>query len=134
MHRADDILILMGTGDGEHIGEARADHVSFIAHTARDNHPAIFRHRLANRLKALFLGAIQKAAGVDQHNIGTSIIGRHCITIGAQLRQDAFAIDQRLGTAKRHHAHFGRFCDSRCHNGRAHRPISQACHEALATA
>ena len=100
MNRRNDGFILMRTGDREHIREARTDDVGFITHATCDNHTAVFRNRLTNSLKALFLCGVQKATGVDQHNVGARIIGRQAIAIGAQLCEDPFAIDQRLGTAK----------------------------------
>ena len=41
---------------------------------------------------------------VPQADIGAGIIGRHLIAVGAQLGQDALAVDQCLGTAERNHA------------------------------
>ena len=105
----------MRAGDGEHIGEALHDDVGFIAHAAGDDHPAILGHRLANRLEALLLGAVEKTAGVDEHDIGAGIVCRHVIAVAAQLGQDALAVDQCLGTAERDHAHFGRRRDLGCH-------------------
>ena len=40
----------------------------------------------------------------NEHDIGAGIVGGHLIAISAQLRQDAFAVDQILGTAERDHA------------------------------
>ena len=84
--------------------EARADHVGFLAHAAGDDDPAVLGDRLADRFEALLLGAIEEAAGVDQHDVGAGIIGRHVIAVGAQLGQDALGVDQRLGAAERDHA------------------------------
>ena len=100
MNRRNDGFILMRARDREHIREARTDDVRFITHAACDNNAAVFRDRLSNRLKALFLCGVQKATGIDQHNVSAGIIGRQAIAIGAQLCKDPFAIDQRLGTAK----------------------------------
>ena len=108
MDRADDLLILRGAGDREHLREARADHLGLLAHAAGDDHPAVLGDRLADRAQALLLGGIEKAAGVDQHDVGAGIIGRHLIAVGAQLGQDAFAVDQRLRAAERDHADLGR--------------------------
>jgi hypothetical protein len=65
---------------------------------------AVLGDGLADRLEAFFLGAVEEAAGVDQHDIGAGIVGRHFIAVGAQLGEDALGIDQRLGAAERDHA------------------------------
>ena len=106
MHRLDHCLVLMGTCHREYLREPGADCLGLLAHAAGHDHPAIFHDRLANRLEAFFLGRIEKAAGVDQHHVRAGIIGAHRIAIGAQPRQDAFGIDQRLGTAEADHADF----------------------------
>jgi ribosomal protein S12 methylthiotransferase len=59
---------------------------------------------LFDRLEAFFLGGIEKAAGVDQHDVGPGIVGGHLIAVRAQLGEDAFAVHQILGTAERNHA------------------------------
>ncbi len=106
--RAYDLLVLMRARHREHAGEARADGVGLLAHAARDDHAAVLRDRLADRLQAFFLGGVEEAAGVDQHHVGALVIGRHRIALGAQAGQDALAVDQVLRTAERDHAHAGR--------------------------
>ena len=104
MHGLDHGFILVRAGDGEDFRELGADQVRLVAHAAGDNHPAIFGNRLADRGKAFLFRAVEESAGVDQHNVGAFIVGRHGIAIGAQLGQDAFAVDQRLGAAEADHA------------------------------
>ena len=58
------------------------------------------RQRLADRLQAFGLGAVEKAAGVHDHRIGALVVGRDRIALGPQAGQDAFAVDQRLGAAE----------------------------------
>jgi hypothetical protein len=55
-----DLLILMRAGDGQHIGEARADRLGLVAHAAGHDHPAIFGHGLANGGQRFFLGRSRK--------------------------------------------------------------------------
>ena len=104
VHRVDDRLILLRPGDREHVREARADDVGLIAHAAGHDHAAVLGDGLADRLEAFLLGRIEEAAGVDQHDVGAGIVGRHLIAVCAQLGEDAFAVDQRLGAAERNHA------------------------------
>ena len=99
--RGDDFLILLRAGDREHVREAGADDVGFLAHAAGDDDAAVLGDRFADRLEALFLGAVEEAAGVDQHHVGAGIIGRHVVAVGAQLGHDPLAVDQGLGTAER---------------------------------
>ena len=97
--------------------------VRLLAHAAGDDHPAVLGNRLADRLEAFLLGAVEEAAGVDQHDVGAGVVGAHRIAVGAQPGQDALGIDQRLGTAEADHADFAALLgDSRCHDARAPTP------------
>ncbi len=118
--RAHHLLILMRTGDGEHVGEALADHLRFLAHAAGDDDAAILRDRLTDGFEALLLGGIEETAGVDEHDVGTGIVGGHGIAIRAELGQDAFAVHKVLRTAERNHADLGRGGEYRCHESAAH--------------
>ena len=53
-------------------------------------------------------GSIDKAAGIDDHQIGASVGFRRFVAFGAQLGQDLFGIDQRFRAAERDKAHFWR--------------------------
>src|SRR5690606_11922506 len=68
------------------------------------DHAAILGDRLADRLEALRLGGIEKAARVDQHDVGAGIVGGHGIAFGAEPGQDTLGIDEVLRTAERNHA------------------------------
>jgi hypothetical protein len=113
--RADDLFVLMRAGDCEDARELRADHLRFLAHAAGDDDATVLGDRLADRFERFFLGGIEEAAGVDQHDVSPRIIGRHGIAIGAQLGQDPLAIDQILGTAERDHADLRRGGECCCH-------------------
>src|SRR5205814_9081917 len=43
---------------------------------------------------------VDEAAGVDDHEVGVVVGGRGGVALGAQLREDALGIDQRLGTTE----------------------------------
>ena len=121
-------LVLVRAGDRQHAGEARADGLGLVAHAAGDDDPAILGDGLADGGKALFLGRIEEAAGIDQHHIGPGIIGAHGIAIGAQTGEYAFTINQRLGAAEADHADLGTGGDGLGgdglrHNCAAHSPI-----------
>ena len=63
--------------------------------------------RLADGVERFRLGAVEEAAGVDDDEIGAGVLARKLIALGAQPRDDALAIDQRLRAAERDEAHFG---------------------------
>ena len=115
VHGLDHGFVLVRAGDGQHGGELRADQLRFAAHAPGHDHAAVFGNRLANRGQAFFLGGIEEPAGVDQHDVGPGIVRAHGIAIGAQPGEDAFAVDQRLGTAQADHADFTRFRNLDCH-------------------
>ena len=46
-------------------------------------------------------GAVEKAAGVDDDRVGPGVIARKLVAFGAQPRQNAFAVDERLRAAER---------------------------------
>jgi hypothetical protein len=102
----DHLLILMRAGDREDVGEAGADDVGLIAHAAGDDDTAILGHCLADRLQAFFLRRVEKAARIHEDDVGAGIVGRQAIAVGAQLGQNPFAVDKRLGAAERNHADF----------------------------
>ena len=107
MDRGDDLFILLRAGDREDLRKARADDVGLAAHAAGDDDAAVLGNRLADRLEAFLLGAVEEAAGVDQHDVGAGIVGRHVVAVGAQPGHDPLAVDQSLGTAERNQAHAG---------------------------
>ncbi len=113
--RAHHILILVRAGDRQHVRKAGADRFRLIAHAAGDDHPAIFGDGLPNRFEAFLLGAVEKAAGVDEDNVRAGIVAAHRITIRTQARQDALAVDQSLGAAKRNHADTARLGENGAH-------------------
>ena len=104
VHGVQDRLVLMGARHGQNLGMRAGDVLGFGTKAARHQHLAVFAQGLANRLKAFGLCAVQKAAGVDDHRIRTLVIGANRVALGAQARQDAFTVHQRLGAAQGHHA------------------------------
>ena len=93
------LFVLMRAGDREYLRMGGADRVGFLAHAPRDDHAAVFGDGLADRGEAFFLGGIEKAAGVDQHHVGTGVILGKGVAIGAQTGENALGIDERLGAA-----------------------------------
>ena len=53
---------------------------------------------LADRVQALLDRVVDEAAGVDHHQVGTRVALAGAVALGAQLREDALGIDERLRT------------------------------------
>src|SRR5262249_6526228 len=54
------------------------------------------------------LGAVEKAAGIDDDEVGAVMLARKLVALGAQPGDDPLGIHQRLGAPKRNKADFGR--------------------------
>jgi hypothetical protein len=92
--------------DGQEVRKALMDRLGLRPHAAGHDHPAVLGHGLADGLQGLGLGAVQEAAGVDDHHVGPVVTLGQLIPLGAQLRDDALGIDQRLGAAEGHEGDF----------------------------
>ena len=101
MHRLDDALIVLRLGDRENVREFGENVGRIGAHAAGHDDLAVLLQPRLDRLQRLGLGAVEKAAGVDDDDIGAGVGLRQLIALGAQLRDDALAVDERLGTAER---------------------------------
>ena len=118
VHGIENLLVLVRAGHRQNPGMRAGDIIGLGPETAGDDHAAILGQRFADGFEALGLGAVEKAAGVDDHRVGAGVIGRNAIALGAQPREDALAVHQRLGAPQRDHsdrglAGAGRLCDPR---------------------
>ena len=88
-------------GHGQHRGVHVGDHLAVVARaqTAGDDHLAVFVQRLADGVQRFGHGRINKATGVDHHQVGAIVAGGDFIAFGAQSGEDVFRVNQRLGTA-----------------------------------
>ena len=68
-HRRHHALVVLRPGDRRNIGEGVADRLRFGAHAAGDDDAAVLAERRADGVERLLLGAVEKAAGVDDHRI-----------------------------------------------------------------
>ena len=73
-----------------------ADHVGLGAEAAGDDDAAVFRQRVADGVERLVARRIQEAAGVDDDQVGAVMLARDLVAFGAQPRDDALGIDERL--------------------------------------
>ncbi len=108
MHGIEHALILLWSCDRQHAGIGRLDLLRFGAHAAGDDHLAVLGHGFADRAQRFLLGAVEKAAGVDDDDVGAIVLAGQLIAFRAQPRDDALGIHQRLGASQRNKADFGR--------------------------
>src|SRR4030081_4086574 len=101
MHGSAHALILLRPGDREHTGIGGLDLLGFGAHAAGDDDLAVLGHGFADRAKRFLLGAVEKAAGVDDDEVSTIMLARQLIAFRAQPRDDALGIYQRLWASQR---------------------------------
>lgn len=88
------------------VWEFSQDRFRFRAHAACDNDLAVFRGGRANRGKRFGLGTVEKAASVNDNRRRVLMRVGEFVTLRAQTANDPFAIDKRLGAAKRHEGYF----------------------------
>ena len=100
VHRRHDALIGLRPRDRRDVRERLADRLRFRAHATRHDHAPVLRHRRADRLQRLLLGAVQEAAGVDDDGVSPGMAPGELVALRAQLRQDPLGIHQRLRTAE----------------------------------
>ena len=105
MHGLDHALVLLRTGDREDPGVTSGDLLRLGAHAAGHDHLAVLVERLADGSERFRLGAVEKAAGVDDREVGTGMGTNKFIALRAQAGHDALAVDQRLRAAERDEAH-----------------------------
>ena len=104
VYRFHDLHHRVGPGNRQHLRMRGANAVARCAEATRYDNAAVFAQRLADRIERLLDRGIDEATSVDQHQIRAAIVGCNAVTIGAQLRQDPFGVNERLRTAETHHA------------------------------
>ena len=108
MHGIEHAFILLRSRDRQHAGIGGFDLLGFRPHAAGDNDLAVFGHGLADGAERFLFGAVEKAAGVDDDEIGAIMLASQLIAFRAQPRDDALGIHQRLGASERNKADFRR--------------------------
>ena len=101
VHRSHHALVGLRAGDGGDVGVDVADRVRLGPHAAGDDDAAVLGHRRADRRQRFRFGAVEEAAGVDDDGVGAGVGFRQFVAFGAQAREDALAVDERLGAAER---------------------------------
>jgi len=85
-----------------------ADRLGLRAHAARHDDAAVLFQRRADGVERLLLGAVEEAAGVDDDGVGPGVGFRQFVAFGAQPREDALGIDERLGATQGNEGDTGR--------------------------
>jgi hypothetical protein len=70
----------------------------FCSQTTRDHDLAVFAECLADGAERLLDRRVDEAAGVDDDEVRAGVGGRGGVALGAQLRENALRVDQRLRT------------------------------------
>src|ERR1700678_435150 len=100
MDRLKYTLVLLRSCYRQHVWVHGVDLFRLRAHTAGDNDFAVLRERGADGGERFRLRAIEKAAGIDDGEIGIRMVAGKLVTLGAQPRDDALGIDQGLWAAE----------------------------------
>ena len=100
-HRLHHALERLRAGDRRDVGKSVTDRVGLGAHAAGDDDAPVLVHRRADRGERFLFRAVEKAAGVDDDRVGAGVAARKLVALGAQPREDALAVDERLRAAER---------------------------------
>jgi len=107
VHGLHDALIGLRAGDGGDAGIGGENLLRFGTHAAGDDDFAVLGHGGTDCVERLGLGAIEKAAGIDDDGVGTLMGFGEFIAFGAQLRDDPFAVDERFRASEGNKRDFG---------------------------
>jgi hypothetical protein len=99
MYRFHDRRRVMRAGDGKDRGMDVLDDVFFHPEASGNDYLAVLGERFADRVERFLHRGVDEAAGVDDDQIGAVVGLRGGVALGAQLRQDALGVDERLRTA-----------------------------------
>ena len=94
-------LVLLRPGDRQHVRMRGRDLFRLGAHAAGDDDFAVFGQRRADGGQRFRLRAVEKAAGIDDGEVGIGVVAGQLVAFRAQPRDDALGIDQRLRAAER---------------------------------
>ncbi len=86
-------------GDRQHARVRLADERFLRPQTTGDDHLAVFRQGLADRVERLLDRRVDEAAGVDHHEVRPFVRRRDEVALGAQLGDDLLGIDQGFRAA-----------------------------------
>ena len=100
VHGVHDFFVRVRPGDLEHARMAIRDRLRLGAEAAGDDHLAVARERLADRIERFVHGVVDETARVDDDEVRVLVRADDVVAFRAQPREDALGIDERLGTAE----------------------------------
>ena len=105
VHRVHHFLGRMRPGNGQHLGVHLAHQIIALtigacAQAAGHDNAPVVGQGLTNRVQAFLDRVVDKAAGVDDDQVGARKGFGGLVALGAQLREDQFGVGQRLGAAQ----------------------------------
>ncbi len=107
VHRVEYALVLLRAGDREHARMHGGDFLRLGAHAAGDDDFAVLGHGGADGGERFRLRAVEKAAGIDDGEVGAGMVAGQLIAFRTQPRDDALGIDQRFRAAERNEGNAG---------------------------
>ena len=121
VYRAHHRFVGLRPGDGEDVRAARADDFGFDAKAAGNDDFAVLPQRFADGVERFGDGFVDKAAGINDDEVGVVVTVGDGVAVGVDLGEDALGIDQRFRAAEADEADGGLFCshdDARLFLGR----------------
>src|ERR1700722_6924654 len=100
-HRLHHAFERLRASDCRDVRESVADRAWRGPHATGHDHLAILIHRLADGGERFRLGAVEKAAGVDDDCVRARVAARKLVTFGSQAGENPLAVDERLWAAER---------------------------------
>jgi len=85
-------------GNGKNRRMRFLDYAFFCPEASGDDDAPVLGQRLADGVERLGDRGVDEAAGVDDDEVGAGVVGRGGVALGAQLREDALGVDERLRT------------------------------------
>src|SRR6185503_5387925 len=84
VHGGEHALVLLWTGDGEHVREAFGNFLGLRTHAAGDDDLAVLGERGADGIERFRLRAFEEAAGIDDGEVGALVLARQLVALRAQ--------------------------------------------------
>ena len=108
MNGVEHAFVLLRPGHRQHVRVHGGDFLRLGAHAAGDDDFAVFVKRGADRGQRFRLRTVEKAAGIDDGEVGVGVVAGKLVTLRTQPRDDALGIDQSLRAAERNERYAGR--------------------------
>ena len=108
VHGLHDFLVRVRARHLQHGGMTIGDRLRTRAETPGHDHLAIARQGFADRVERFVHGVVDETARIDDDEVRVFVGADDVIPLGAQAREDAFGVHQRLGAAEGDEADAGR--------------------------